>query len=210
MNNYTTFDESDFESVKELYELYNQEIESREKRYYLFKEVPTKNSLKEDIKKDSFYKNQGWKSIDPPRVYKLSGSVTTFDPYEIEMNDKLPQRVLNGLEKIRKEYEEALTEKDIKENPFVNSKTIIQRLCCPKCSKVNEVPKETSVFSCCECEASLSAPKFGRPMDTPITISPISIPKPPPKWEAHKDSVGDTYYYNVVTKVTQWEKPLEL
>jgi hypothetical protein len=33
------------------------------------------------------------------------------------------------------------------------------------------------------------------------------IPKPPSKWKEYVDKDGDTYYYNVLTKVTQWERP---
>lgn len=37
-----------------------------------------------------------------------------------------------------------------------------------------------------------------------------AIPKPPVKWKILKDEDGDIYYYNVVTKACQWEKPEKL
>jgi len=33
------------------------------------------------------------------------------------------------------------------------------------------------------------------------------VPKPPPKWKKFVDSDNDVYYYNVITKECQWEKP---
>ncbi len=35
----------------------------------------------------------------------------------------------------------------------------------------------------------------------------VEIPKPPPKWRKFADKDGDIYYYNLVTKVSQWSKP---
>lgn len=35
----------------------------------------------------------------------------------------------------------------------------------------------------------------------------LEVPKPPPKWKKFADKDGDVYYYNIVTKVTQWNKP---
>jgi len=46
----------------------------------------------------------------------------------------------------------------------------------------------------------------------PAPAPPTSAPPPPepalpPDWEAHEDNDGNVYYYNVLTKVSQWESP---
>jgi hypothetical protein len=43
-----------------------------------------------------------------------------------------------------------------------------------------------------------------------MDFDPVEVvPKPPPKWRKFTDKEGDTYYFNVVSKVTQWDKPEE-
>lgn len=36
------------------------------------------------------------------------------------------------------------------------------------------------------------------------------MPGPPGLWQEARNSDGRVYYYNVQTKATQWDKPLEL
>jgi hypothetical protein len=132
-------------------------------------EIRDKNIKKTPPSKNNFYKNQCFRSEEPPNPYKLSGELTSFDNGEIQQNQSLTNRLYRDyLESQRNECISKLSDKDLKKKPFIKMESIIE------------------------------------------TTGNFETPKPPPKWIEYKDKDGDTYYYNIVTKVTKWEKPTNL
>ena len=200
MNDSTTLDEQDFESVRECMKVFNETLDERLKPRDIYVTEYAKNaknvnelnvpvirykfnvdkiSLDKSKKKPFYNVNMYYHSVEAPNIYKLSGGCSTFDESEKCFNNALPNKEeMDDQEIMRNELRKFLSTKDIKKKPF-GSQVASQ-------SSTEEPVKE--------------------PVKEPIK----EAPKPPPKWEKYIDSEGDVYYYNIKTGQTQWNVPEEL
>lgn len=123
-----------------------------------------------------------FRSKDCPRVYKLNGDTTTFDEGDIIANHALkPKEYVDDFDYLRKQYLSGLTDKDMSFSHHPLNP--------PRCKKQEKEDDEILI----DVESHKESQE-----DTP---------KPPPKWKKYIDKDGDYYYYNVLTKLTQWNKP---
>ncbi len=147
------------------------------------------NESRCDSSQPSFFKKPpGFRSIPPPRVYRLSEELTSIPKEDIEIAKSLPIRdpaILEvAVELARNELSKTLSvDRGIKmkrrhpERPQVNQDKL---------------------------------PETQETQETQTIRVNKSKPVPPAKWVEYKDEDGDTYYYNKKTGKTQWEKPESL
>lgn len=187
------------------------------------------SSSKEKTKKP-FYHYAFFRSEESPNIYKLGGDSTTFDSQELRFNECLPKVEIEDNKEHMKKFD---LSRELMKNPLKNPLnyselpqegrvTKISDLlenCIAKCSVDYEVfstsePQsqtvEYAVFPTSEPQSQQTVPTVKEPQSQP---EPPSEPKPkppaPPKWKKYTDKDGDAYYYNLVTKKSQWDRPTE-
>lgn len=183
MNDVTSFTEEDFKNATELKrELDKNRSECNKKMMdELTKQFSQTEVKKPEPEKNPFYSyNVFFRSEEAPGVYKLSGDLSSFNEQDLEFNNILPQRVSDYLS----DYLESQKKKCIDE---LSNKDLLKR-------PFIEPKEETR-----------SKDELAGRLDEEFT----EVPKPPLKWKKFTDKDGDVYYYNLVTKTSQWNRPDE-
>jgi hypothetical protein len=195
MNDFTTFTEEDFKNALEL----NKELAKNtpEKNQKLLSELDRLEA--EAVFSQSI--NQGQNRHEPIKVEpvrKPEPEKKPFYNYNLYFRSENPPNMY----KLSGDLS-TFDEHDIEFNSFLPQRVLNDYL-------ENQRKKYIDELSNKDLLKNPFVERKEKPTEDPITTNEDQyVPKPPPKWKKFTDKEGDVYYYNVVTKVTQWEKPDE-